>query len=173
MKNSMNAQKIIWGYFLPQKLFLFPEVIFRDPPNMPFKTSMRITSRGYFSETWGPPQFQEKRSRSEKAILGALGEFRGYSRSSSRNSKFHFRNTKFHSRNGIPRLEQYENHSSRSNSRSHSQNWWEPAWKIFICPCILGTFFQELGWSPRTRILIFWGYFRLARLFQKIASTDA
>ena len=28
------------------------------------------------SEAWGPPQFQEKRSRSEKAILGALGEFR-------------------------------------------------------------------------------------------------
>ena len=31
----------------------------------------------YKSEAWGPPQFQEKRSRSEKAILGALGEFRG------------------------------------------------------------------------------------------------
>ena len=30
-----------------------------------------------FSEAWGPPQFQEKRSRSERAILGALGEFRG------------------------------------------------------------------------------------------------
>ena len=29
------------------------------------------------SEAWGPPQFQEKRSRSQKAILGALGEFRG------------------------------------------------------------------------------------------------
>ena len=29
------------------------------------------------SEAWGPPQFQEKRSRSEKAILGALGEFQG------------------------------------------------------------------------------------------------
>ena len=29
------------------------------------------------SEAWGPPQFQEKRSRSEKAILGDLGEFRG------------------------------------------------------------------------------------------------
>ena len=27
-----------------------------------------------YSEAWGPPQFQEKRSRSEKAILG---EFRG------------------------------------------------------------------------------------------------
>ena len=26
---------------------------------------------------WGPPQFQEKRSRSEKAILGAPGDFRG------------------------------------------------------------------------------------------------
>ena len=29
------------------------------------------------SEAWGPPQFHEKRSRSEKAILGALGEFPG------------------------------------------------------------------------------------------------
>ena len=32
---------------------------------------------GVHSEAWEPPQFQEKRSRSEKAILGALGEFRG------------------------------------------------------------------------------------------------
>ena len=30
-----------------------------------------------YSEASGPPQFQEKRSRSEKAILGALGAFRG------------------------------------------------------------------------------------------------
>ena len=29
------------------------------------------------SKAWGPPRFQEKRSRSERAILGALGEFRG------------------------------------------------------------------------------------------------
>ena len=29
------------------------------------------------SEACGPPQFQEKRSRSDKAILGALREFRG------------------------------------------------------------------------------------------------
>ena len=34
------------------------------------------------SEAWGPPQFQEKRSRSEKAILGALGEFRGIPKNS-------------------------------------------------------------------------------------------
>ena len=33
--------------------------------------------QGDKSEAWGPPQFQEKRSRSEKAILGALGAFRG------------------------------------------------------------------------------------------------
>ena len=32
---------------------------------------------GFTSEAWGPPQFQEKRSSSEKAVLGALGEFRG------------------------------------------------------------------------------------------------
>ena len=29
------------------------------------------------SEAWGPPQFQEERSLSEKGILGALGELRG------------------------------------------------------------------------------------------------
>ena len=70
----------------------------------------------------------------------------------SRNSQFHSRNTKFHSRNGSPRLEQYENQNARSNSRSDSRNWWEPTWKIFICPNVLGGFFRELGWSPRNRI---------------------
>ena len=75
----------------------------------------------------------------------------GYSRSSSRNWKFHSRNTKFHSRNGLSRLDQYETHNSRSNSRSNPRNCREPTRKIFICPCILGAFFQELGWSPRTR----------------------
>ena len=34
-------------------------------------------SRNYCSEAWGPLQFQEKHSRSEKAILGALGAFQG------------------------------------------------------------------------------------------------
>ena len=50
----------------------------------------------------------------------------GYSRSSSRNWKFHSRNTKFHSRNGLSRLDQYETHNSRSNSRSDSRNCREP-----------------------------------------------
>ena len=48
-----------------------------------------------------------------------------YSRSSSRNSKFH-------SRNGIPRIEQYENHDSRSNSRSDSRNVGNPHERFFI-----------------------------------------
>ena len=40
--------RIFWGYFLPWKLFLFSEAIFKDTPKIPFKTSMKITSRGYF-----------------------------------------------------------------------------------------------------------------------------
>ena len=50
---------------------------------------------------------------------------------------------------------QYENHNSRSNSRSDSRNWWEATWTIFICPFILGAFFRELGWSPRARTFFF------------------
>ena len=48
---------------------------------MPLFKGSRLQSqksaRSFPSEAWGSPQFQEKRSRSEKAILGALGEFRG------------------------------------------------------------------------------------------------
>ena len=66
------------------------------------------------SEAWKPPPFQEKRSWSER-LFSELSESSGVSRSSSRNSKFY-------SRNDISRLEQYENHNSRSNSRSDSRN---------------------------------------------------
>ena len=38
---------------------------------------LQIFVRVNFSQAWGPPQFQENRSRSEKAIPGALGEFLG------------------------------------------------------------------------------------------------
>ena len=53
---------------------------------MSFKEPLHTTARHLLiallrtfpkSKAWEPPQFQEKRSRSEKAILGALGEFRG------------------------------------------------------------------------------------------------
>ena len=44
---------------------------------MPSIAWWHFAKRLGISGAWGPPQFQEKRSRSEKAILGALGEFRG------------------------------------------------------------------------------------------------
>ena len=97
-----------------------------------------------------PPNFR-KNALGVKGPFSELSESSGVFSGSSRNWKFHSRNTKFHSRNGLSRLDQYETHNSRSNSRSDSRNCREPTRKIFICPCILGAFFQELGWSPRTR----------------------
>ena len=40
--------RIFWRYFLPPKLFLFSVVIWKGPPIISFKTSARVTSRGYF-----------------------------------------------------------------------------------------------------------------------------
>ena len=72
-----------------------------------------------------------KRSRSEKAILGALGEFRGTLRAALGVRKKNSRNEKSHSPNGVSRLEQCESHNSRSNSRRDSRNWWESHMKAF------------------------------------------
>ena len=49
----------------------------RDSPCFSTPWGLSRISEISKSEAWEPPQFQEKRSRSEKAILGALGEFRG------------------------------------------------------------------------------------------------
>ena len=35
--SPVDSLRIIWGFFLPQKLFIFSEVIFKDPPKRPFK----------------------------------------------------------------------------------------------------------------------------------------
>ena len=103
-----------------------------------------------FSEAWGPPQFQEKRSRSEKAILGALGEFQGIL-----GAALGIQNSILGIRNSILGMASHDlsntKPNSRSNSQSDSRNLWEPTWNIFICPCILGAFFQELGRSPCAR----------------------
>ena len=49
-----SALRIFWGYlFAPKNLFWFAEVIFKDPPKIPFKTSIKITSWGYFYIFWG------------------------------------------------------------------------------------------------------------------------
>ena len=76
------------------------------------------------SEAWGPPQFQEKRSRNEKAILGALGEFRGILGTALGIQKLILR-----TRNSTLVMASHDlNHNSRSNSRSDSQNLREPTW---------------------------------------------
>ena len=79
------------------------------------------------------------------------GRVPGYSRSSSRNWKFHSRNTKFHSRNGLSRLDQYETHNSRSNSRSDSRNCREPTRKTFICPIHSRSVFSRIGVVPANK----------------------
>ena len=90
-----------------------------------------------------------------KNALGVKGPFSELSERSgvfsefhSRNWKFHSRNTKFHSRNGLSRLDQYETHNSRSNSRSDFRNCRGPTRKVFICPCFLGAFFSRIGAVP-------------------------
>ena len=104
------------------------------------------------SEAWGPLKFQEKKLAEQKEKKGHSRSCRrvpGYSRSSSRNSKFHSRNTKFHSRNAIPRLEQYEfqNHHSRSNSAIPGTDG-VPHERFSFAPAFLEPFCQELG-GPR------------------------
>ena len=100
---------LLWT-FLCKFFFAMFEGFFRSPGTTPIS--------GKTLSEW------EGHSRSSRRVPG-------YSRSSSRNSKFRSRSTKFHSRNGIPRLQQYENHNSRSNSQSDSRNWWEPTWNIW------------------------------------------
>ena len=75
------------GPFAEGFLFNFLKLIFwrglsgpvpvRDASAIPFQDSIAEGYRTLLSEAWGPPQFQEKHSLGEKAILGALGEFRG------------------------------------------------------------------------------------------------
>ena len=50
----------------------------RENPRLepPVQLPLTRMTANRLSEAWGTPQFQEKRSRSEKAILGAFGEFR-------------------------------------------------------------------------------------------------
>ena len=44
----LNFPKNLLRLFAPQKLFFFSEVIFEDPPKIPFRTSIKIASRGFF-----------------------------------------------------------------------------------------------------------------------------
>ena len=61
VKRSPRIQDALpWASFeaiLALKLILFSEVIFKDPPKIPFKTSTKITSRGYYHYFWDFPIF--------------------------------------------------------------------------------------------------------------------
>ena len=79
----------------------------------------------------GPPQFHEKRSRSEKAILGALGEFRGIL-----GATVGIRKPNLGMRNSILGMASHDlsntkNHNCRSNPRSNSRNF-RKLWKFFV-----------------------------------------
>ena len=92
----------------------------------------------YHSEAWGPPQFQEKRSQSEKAILGALGVFQGILGAALGVQKIIFG-----MRNPILGMASHdlckcENHNSRSNSRSDSRNSRGTHMKDFHLPMLGG-----------------------------------
>ena len=43
-----NPKNILRLFFASKIIFYFSEVIFKDPPKISFKTSIKITSRGYF-----------------------------------------------------------------------------------------------------------------------------
>ena len=45
---KLHSLRIFSGYFKPFGLFLFCKVIFGDPPKIPFKTSIKLTSLGLF-----------------------------------------------------------------------------------------------------------------------------
>ena len=122
---NQNFQRIFRGF--SQDVFFF----FRSLGTIPISGQALSERNGVFSE---------QLSETSGVFSEQLSEFKNDAR-----------NENSHSRNGVSRLEQCESHSSRSNSRSDSLNRWEPACKIFICPCILGAFLDELGRSPRAR----------------------
>ena len=93
------------------------------------------------------PNFRKK-TLGVKRPFSELWRVPGHSWSNSRSSENNSRNEKSHSRNGVSRLEQCENHNSRSNSRSDSRNCCEPTRKIFIAPAFSERFFKNWG-GPR------------------------
>ena len=105
----------------------------------------------YSSEAWGPPQFQEKSSRSEKAILGALGGFRGIL-----GAALGIQKLILGMRNSILGMASHDLSNTRTTILRATPGAilgfdGHPHERIFICACILGAFFQELGRSPCAR----------------------
>ena len=101
------------------------------------------------SEAWGPSQFWEKKksSLSEKAIVGALGEFRGIL-----GAALGIRNSIIGIRNSILGMAFHDLSNMKTISLGATPGAIPGIDGKPICPCILGALFQELGWSPRARI---------------------
>ena len=109
---------------------------------------------GHKSEAWGPPQFQEKRSRSEKAILGALGAFRGIL-----GATLGIRNSILGIQNSILGMASHDLSNTKTTILGATPGAipgvdGNPHEIFSFAPSILGAFFRELGWSPRARIKI-------------------
>ena len=110
--------------------------------------------RTHDSEAWGPPQFQEKRSRSEKAILGALGAFRGIL-----GATLGIRNSILGIQNSILGMASHDLSNTKTTILGATPgavpgidgNLHE---RFSFAPPILGAFFRELGWSPRARMIL-------------------
>ena len=99
------------------------------------------------SEAWGPLQFQEKRSRIEKAILGALGEFRGIL-----GGALGIQRLILGMRKSILGMASHDLSNTKPEILGATLGA-IPHERFSFAPCILGAFFQEMGWSPRTRLV--------------------
>ena len=111
----------------------------------------------FYSETWawGSSQFQEKRSRSEKAILGALGEFRGIL-----GAALGIQNSILGIRNSILGMASHDFSNTKTAILGATPGaipgiHGNPHERFSFAPFILGSFFRELGWSPRARLIEF------------------
>ena len=99
-----------------------------------------------------PPQFQEKRSRSEKAILGALGEFRGIL-----GAALGIGNSILGIRNSILGMASHDLINTKPTILGATlgaipEIAANPPERFSFAPAFSERFFQELGWSPSTRV---------------------
>ena len=112
----------------------------------------------YRSEAWGPPPFQEKRSRSEKAIRGALGEFQG------------ILGAALGIRNSILRMASNDLSNTKTAILGKTPGAIpgidsNPHERFSFAPAFSECFFKNLGWSPRARIEAPQNLLRTKRIF--------
>ena len=113
----------------------------------------------HYSEACGPPQFQEKRSQSDKAILGALREFRGIL-----GATLAIQKVILGMRNSILRMASHDLSNTETTilgatlgaipgiGGSDSRNWWEAKRNISFAPAFSERLFKNWG-GPRAQEL--------------------